>query len=77
MNKRYHSKQADKSEFVGINEKRDKDEDTNQKVIEHYLETKDNLNEFLTAYAQAHPEVDIRTIMPNAENIKKIPDNVE
>ena len=38
------------------------------------METKDNLTGFLTAYAQAHPEVDIRTIMPNAENIKKVLD---
>ena len=44
----------------------------NREIIEDYMETKDNLNEFLRAYVQAHPEVDIRTIMPNAENIKKV-----
>ena len=44
----------------------------NQEIIEDYMETKDNLNEFLRAYVQAHPEVDIRTIMPNAENIKRV-----
>lgn len=47
---------------------------SSQKIIEDYMETKDNLNEFLTAYVQAHPEVDIRTIMPNEENIKKVLD---
>ena len=44
----------------------------NREIIEDYMETKDNLNEFLRAYVQAHPEVDIRTIMPNAENIKRV-----
>lgn len=47
---------------------------SNRKIIADYMETKDNLTGFLTAYAQAHPEVDIRTIMPNAENIKKVLD---
>ena len=47
---------------------------SSQKIIEDYMETKNNLNEFLTAYVQAHPEVDIRTIMPNEENIKKVLD---
>ena len=47
---------------------------SNRKIIADYMETKDNLNEFLRAYVQAHPEVDIRTIMPNAENIKKVLD---
>ena len=47
---------------------------SSQKIIEDYMETKNNLNESLTAYVQAHPEVDIRTIMPNEENIKKVLD---
>ena len=47
---------------------------SSQKIIEDYMETKNNLNEFLTEYVQAHPEVDIRTIMPNEENIKKVLD---
>ena len=45
---------------------------SSQKIIEDYMETKNNLNEFLTEYVQAHPEVDIRTIMPNEANIKKV-----
>lgn len=47
---------------------------SSQKIIEDYMETKNNLNEFLTEYVQAHPEVDIRTIMPNEANIKKVLD---
>lgn len=47
---------------------------SNQKIIEDYMETKENLFGFLTAYVQAHPEVDIRTILPNEENIKKVLD---
>ena len=47
---------------------------SSQKIIDDYMETKNNLKEFLTAYVQAHPEVDIRTIMPNEENIKKVLD---
>ena len=47
---------------------------SSQKIIEDYMETKNNLNEFLTAYVQSHPEVDIHTIMPNEENIKKVLD---
>lgn len=41
-------------------------------IIDDYMETKDNLIEFLTSYAEAHPEVDIKTIVPNEKNIKKV-----
>ena len=36
------------------------------------METKDNLMEFLMAYVKEHPEIDIKTIIPNAENIQKV-----
>ena len=36
------------------------------------METKDNLIDFLKAYVDTHPEVDLKTIIPNEENIKKV-----
>jgi hypothetical protein len=33
--------------------------------------------ENLTAFAGEHPEVDIRNITPNAENIKKVLERIE
>ena len=41
-------------------------------IIEDYMETKDNLMGFLTSYAAEHPEVDINTIIPNENNIKRV-----
>ena len=41
-------------------------------IIDDYMATKDNLAGFLTAYVGEHPEVDINTIMPNEENIKRV-----
>lgn len=41
-------------------------------IIDDYMETKENLMGFLTAYVKEHPEVDINIIIPNSENIKKI-----
>ena len=41
-------------------------------IIDDYMETKDNLMGFLTAYAEEHPEVEINIIIPNEENIKKV-----
>ena len=41
-------------------------------IIDDYMETKENLMDFLTAYTKEHPEVDLRTIVPNEENIKKV-----
>ncbi len=41
-------------------------------VIDDYMETKDNLMGFLSSYAEEHPEVDINTIIPNEENIKRV-----
>ncbi|MBR3636216.1 MAG: GNAT family N-acetyltransferase [Lachnospiraceae bacterium] len=41
-------------------------------IIKDYMETKDNLMGFLTAYVKEHPEVDLSIIIPNEENIKKV-----
>ena len=43
-----------------------------QMIIDDYMETKENLMGFLTAYAKEHPEVDIRIIVPDAGNIIKV-----
>ena len=43
-----------------------------QVIIDDYMETKDNLMGFLTAYVNEHPEIDINIIIPNEENIKKV-----
>ena len=47
---------------------------SDQIIIDDYMETKDNLMAFLISYAAEHPEVDINTIIPNEENIKKVLD---
>jgi len=41
-------------------------------IIDDYMETKDNLMGFLTSYVEEHPEVDLNTIIPSAENIKRV-----
>ena len=43
-----------------------------QMIIDDYMETKENLMGFLTSYVTEHPEVDINTIVPNEDNIKKV-----
>lgn len=45
---------------------------SDQVIVDDYMETKENLMGFLTAYVGEHPEVDINIITPNAENIKKV-----
>ena len=45
---------------------------SDQIIIEDYMETKDNLMGFLTLYVTEHPEVDINTIIPNENNIKRV-----
>ena len=45
---------------------------SDQVIVDDYMETKENLMDFLTAYVKDHPEVDINIIIPNAENIKKV-----
>ena len=41
-------------------------------IIDDYMETKDNLMEFIKEYVNKHPEVDINIIIPNENNIKKV-----
>ena len=41
-------------------------------IIKDYMETKDNLMGFLTSYVAERPEVDINTIIPNEDNIKRV-----
>ena len=45
---------------------------SDQVIIDDYMETKDNLMGFLTAYVKEHPEVDINIIIPNEDNIRKV-----
>ena len=45
---------------------------SDQIIIDDYMETKGNLMGFLTSYVAEHPEVDINTIVPNEENIKRV-----
>ena len=41
-------------------------------IIDDYMKTKENLQDYLKSYAEEHPEVDINTIMPNECNIKAV-----
>ena len=45
---------------------------SDQVIIEDYMETRDNLMEFLYAYVREHPQVDINVIVPNEENIRRV-----
>ena len=45
---------------------------SDQAIIEDYMETKDSLMGFLTSYAAEHPEIDLNTIVPNEDNIKRV-----
>ena len=45
---------------------------SDQTVIDDYMQTKDNLTGFLTAFGKEHPELDLNTIIPNEENINKV-----
>ena len=45
---------------------------SDQIIIDDYMETKDNLMGFLTAYVKEHPEVDINIIIPDENNIRKV-----
>lgn len=41
-------------------------------IVDDYMKTKDNLMDFLTSYVEEHPEVDLKTIVPSEENIRKV-----
>ena len=45
---------------------------SDQVIIDDYMETKENLMEFLVAYVKEHPHVDINIIIPNKENIRRV-----
>ena len=45
---------------------------SNQIIIDDYMESKDNLMQFLASYVAEYPEIDINTIIPNEENIKRV-----
>ena len=47
-----------------------------QVIGDDYMQSKENLLDFLTEYVKAHPQVDIRTILPNEKNIKKVLDAI-
>ena len=51
--------------------------DSDQVIIDDYMETKDNLIGFLNEYVKEHPEVDINIIIPNEKNIKKVLEALE
>ena len=41
-------------------------------ILEDYMESKENLMNMLTAYAEKNPEADIDIMIPQEENIRKI-----
>lgn len=43
-----------------------------QVIIDDYMESKDNLMDLLSAYASAHPEVDIEVLVPHKENMEQL-----
>lgn len=45
---------------------------SDEAVIDDYMESKDNLMDMLTAYADAHPEVDLEVIVPHRENMEQL-----
>lgn len=45
-----------------------------QTIIEDYMKSKENLLDFLTSYVKAHPQVDIKIILPDERNIQKVLD---
>lgn len=41
-------------------------------IIDDYMKSKDNLMDMLTAYVGAHPEVDMKIIIPHRENMEQL-----
>ena len=41
-------------------------------IIDDYMQSKDNLMDMLLAYVGAHPEVDIKIIIPHRENMENL-----
>ena len=47
-----------------------------QVILDDYMQSKENLLDFLTEYVKSHPQVDIRTILPNEKNIQRVLDAI-
>lgn len=45
---------------------------SDEAIIDDYMKSKDNLMDMLTAYVDAHPEVDINIIIPHRENMEQL-----
>lgn len=50
---------------------------SDQVIVDDYMETKENLMDFLLGYVKEHPEVDINTIMPSEKNIRIVLERIE
>jgi len=48
-----------------------------QMIIDDYMESKENLMEFLAAYVREHPQLDINIIIPKEENIRRVLEAIE
>lgn len=45
---------------------------SDEAIIDDYMESGDNLMDMLTAYAGAHPEVDLEVIVPHRRNMEQL-----
>lgn len=45
---------------------------SDEAIIDDYMESGDNLMDMLTAYADAHPEVDLEVIVPHRRNMEQL-----
>ena len=50
---------------------------SDQMIIDDYMESKENLMEFLAAYVREHPQLDINIIIPKEENIRRVLEAIE
>ena len=48
-----------------------------QTIVGDYMETKENLAEFINAFVERYPQVDPELLIPNEENIKKVLDALD
>lgn len=45
---------------------------SDETIIQDYMRSKENLLDMLTAYVQAHPEVDIQIILPHRQTMERL-----
>lgn len=45
---------------------------SDEAIIDDYMESRDNLMDMLTAYADTHPEVDLEVIVPHRRNMEQL-----